>query len=361
LSSSRSYVDALGFFLNPDVYRLSLAGWNRNNVGERDSFSVALDLKAIERSRISLSDVELCSSINSVDKDSVGRLIKNTYEVKPNPARIYGAGQPVIFYYLEEYNLLKNKSPNYFTRVSVANSIGKEVVNHERMRSRINESNVEVGTLKVNTLRTGSYTFSFTIVDSVDNSVFMSSKRFFVYNPALPMDSLTAGTQGSVMASEYATMSEEEVDQEIAEVRYLATHEETSQFGNVKGVEAKRKLLFEFWNRRDEDPSTPGNLQKSEYFKRVDYTNEHFKSSFRAGWKTDRGRVFITYGPPDEVERHANEGDTKPYEIWSYNSIQGGVIFVFGDRSGFSDYLLLHSTHRDELHDENWMSQLRAQ
>jgi len=129
----------------------------------------------------------------------------------------------------------------------------------------------------------------------------------------------------------------------------------------VKGVDAKRKLLYEFWNRRDDDPSTPGNLRKSEYFKRVDYSNEHFRNAFRDGWKTDRGRVFIVYGPPDEVERHTNEVDTKPYEVWTYNSIQGGVEFVFGDRSGFSDYVLLHSTHRDELHDENWMQQLQTQ
>ena len=361
LNTSRMYVDVQGFFLKPDVYRMYLVGGNRAVRSQRDSFSVALDLKAIDRSQIALSDIELCSSITSVEKDSVSRFIKNTYEAKPNPTRIFGLGQPVIFYYLEEYNLLRNKSPFYYTRFSVANSLGKEILTRDKVKNRLNESNVEVGTIKVNTLRTGSYTFNFTVIDSVDNTSYTSSKKFFVYNPSLPIDSLTTGTQGSVLASEYATMTEPELDLQIAEVRYLATNEENLRFKSVTGGDAKRKLLFDFWNRRDDDPSTPDNPRKTEYFKRVDYSNEHFKNSFREGWRTDRGRVFIVYGPPDEVERHADEADTKPYEIWTYNSIQGGVIFVFGDRSGFSDYVLLHSTHRDELHDENWMNQLKTQ
>jgi len=361
LSTSRMYVDVQGFFLRPDIYRMYLVGTNRAFPAQRDSFSAALDLKALDRNQIALSDIELCSSISSVGKDSAGRFIKNTYEAKPNPTRVFGTGDPVLFYYLEVYNLLKKTSPFYYTKISVANSVGADVLTREKPRSRINESSVEVGVVKVNTLRTGSYTFKFTVIDSVDNTSYSSSKKFFVYNPSLPIDSMTAGTQGSVLASEYATMTEAELDLQIAEVRYLATKDESVRFKSVTGVEAKRKLLFEFWNRRDDDPATLDNPMKTEYFKRIDYANEHFKNSFRDGWKSDRGRVFVVYGPPDEVERHADEADIKPYEIWTYNSIQGGVIFVFGDRSGFSDYVLLHSTHRDELHDENWMNQLRTQ
>jgi len=74
----------------------------------------------------------------------------------------------------------------------------------------------------------------------------------------------------------------------------------------------------------------------------------------REGYRTDRGRVYIMYGPPDDNERHPNESDMRPYEIWSYHNIQGGVIFVFVQRSSTSEYELVHSTHRNELHDENW-------
>jgi hypothetical protein len=67
------------------------------------------------------------------------------------------------------------------------------------------------------------------------------------------------------------------------------------------------------------------------------------------------------YGEPDEIERFPSELDKKPYEIWHYNSIEGGVIFVFGDVTGFSNFELLHSTKRGELRDDNWMRKIQQQ
>ncbi|MHB1049824.1 MAG: GWxTD domain-containing protein, partial [Bacteroidota bacterium] len=157
-----------------------------------------------------------------------------------------------------------------------------------------------------------------------------------------------------------ATMTEEDLDKEFEQSRYVAMSNEIDRYKKLQGVESKRKALFEFWTARDQDKATAINEIKQEYFRRVAYADNQYRTGFRDGWKTDRGRVYIVYGPPDEVERHANELDVKPYEIWFYNSIQGGVQFVFGDRTGFSDYILLHSTHRNELRDDNWMRQIQS-
>jgi len=357
---SRSYVDVLGFVLQSDIYRLYLVAYDVNNPKTKDSISVLVDLTSIPSDKIALSDVQLANSIRQIEKDSANRFYKNTLEVHPYPSKIFGEHQPVLFYYLEAYNLNRNVSDYYYTKAIITNAVGKEVINHEKRKNRVNESNVEVGTMKVNTLRTGVYTFTYTVIDSVDNTQSLSSKRFFVYNPSLPVDTLVAAASGSVDASEYATMSEEELDKEFQQSRYVATAQEIDHYRKLKGVEAKRKALFEFWSSRDEDKSTPFNETRNEYFKRVAFVNVQFKTGFKEGWKTDRGRVYIMYGPWDDIERHANETDIKPYEIWYYNSIQGGVQFIFGDRSGFSDYVLLHSTHRNELQDVNWQYQLRA-
>lgn len=356
---SRSYVDVFGFALQPDIYRIYLVAYDVNNSKAKDSISVLVDLQSISEDKIALSDIELASSIRQIEKDTTNRFYKNTLEVRPHPSRLFGQHQPVIFYYAEAYNLKQNISDHYYTKAVITNSIGKEVVNHEKKKSRVNESNVEVGTLRVNTLRTGAYTFTYTLIDSVDGSQSSSSKRFFVYNPSLPMDTLVSAIR-SVDASEYATMNEEELDKEFEQSRYISTPQEVEHYKKLKGVEAKRKALFEFWSSRDEDKTTLFNENKQEYFRRVAYANNQYKTGFREGWKTDRGRVYITYGTPDEVERHANETDMKPYEIWYYHSIQGGVMFIFGDRTGFSDYTLLHSTHRNELQDSNWRYQLQA-
>ena len=357
---SRSYVDVFGFVLAPDIYREYLVVYDASNPKVKDSVSVLLDLQSIPSEKIALSDVQLASSIRQIERDSTNRFYKNTLEVRPYPSKLFGEFQPVIFYYLEAYNLKRHSSEYYYTKAVITNSVGKEVVNHEKRKNRVNESNVEVGTMKVNTLRTGAYTFTYTVIDSVDSTQSLSSKRFFVYNPSLPTDTLVSMSAGNVDASEYATMSEDELDKEFEQSKYILTTPEIDHYKKLNGVESKRKALFQFWGARDEDKSTPYNENKQEYFRRVAYANTQYKTGFREGWKTDRGRVYITYGAPDEVERHANETDIKPYEIWYYHSIQGGVQFIFGDRTGFSDYILLHSTHRNELQDSNWQSQLRA-
>jgi hypothetical protein len=97
-----------------------------------------------------------------------------------------------------------------------------------------------------------------------------------------------------------------------------------------------------------------------EYLKRVEYSNQHFKALGKKGWRTDRGRVFLKYGEPSEIERFPNQIDTKPYEIWYYNEIEGGVIFIFADLTNFSDYQLIHSTSRGELRDDNWQRRISS-
>jgi len=112
-------------------------------------------------------------------------------------------------------------------------------------------------------------------------------------------------------------------------------------------VDAKRKFLRDFWAKR---PAGSRDL----YLKRVANANTAFAEMGREGYNTDRGRVQIMYGVPDDIDRHPNESGTRPYEVWSYNNIQGGVVFVLVERQNSGGYDLVHSTHRNELHDENW-------
>jgi GWxTD domain-containing protein len=361
LDQSRTYNDVLGFFIKPDIYRVYVVIKDIQASGRMDSLSFPIDLKRIDDQRMALSDAELCTSILPIDKDSTNRFYKNTMEVKPNPSKLYGAHQPVLFYYLETYNLLKNPSSKYLARTSINNSIGKEVLASVKTKPRAYDSNVEVGMMKITTLRTGAYTFVYTVIDSAENIKASSTKKFFVYNPSLPSDTLVSPTGSDVMSSEFATMTEAELDLLFEQSKYIASKGEIDHYRSLNGEDAKRKAMYDFWHKRDQEQGSSDNATKEEYFKRVEYTNSQYHTGKREGWKTDRGRVYIMYGPPDEIERHVNEIDTKPYEIWSYHSLQGGVEFIFGDRTGFSDYILLNSTHRNELHDDNWQRQISAQ
>ena len=79
----------------------------------------------------------------------------------------------------------------------------------------------------------------------------------------------------------------------------------------------------------------------------------------KKGWQSDRGRITIVYGQPDEYSREAASMGTAPHEIWYYHNLQGGVLFVFAALGGGQEYRLIHSTHRSELQDFQWMETLK--
>ena len=153
-------------------------------------------------------------------------------------------------------------------------------------------------------------------------------------------------------------MGEKQLDKEFDEARYVSTSSERDQYKTLVGADAKRRFLFEFWKRLDSNPVSGTDDFRTQYLERVAYANQHFSVGNGEGWKTDCGRVYIMYGKPDEIDRHPNESDTKPYEIWYYNSIEGGVSFDFVDRTGFGDYMLENSTARNEIHNDNWQQYL---
>ena len=105
--------------------------------------------------------------------------------------------------------------------------------------------------------------------------------------------------------------------------------------GTIREMEraqgAQRDSLYEaFWQKRDPTPETPENELRDEFFRRIDFSNNAFNEGFsgRQGWRTDRGRVYIQNGPPDQIEKHAGEMGMASTEIWSYNRLNRRYLFV---------------------------------
>jgi GWxTD domain-containing protein len=102
--------------------------------------------------------------------------------------------------------------------------------------------------------------------------------------------------------------------------------------------EEQKEFFLSFWKERDPNPQTQNNELMEEYFRRVNYANRQFTALNLAGWRTDRGRILIKFGMPDDIERHPFEVYSVPYEIWRYYGLRR--IFLFIDQSGFGDYRL---------------------
>lgn len=119
------------------------------------------------------------------------------------------------------------------------------------------------------------------------------------------------------------------------DVRYVITDEERVAFKRLATDEEREQFVEQFWRRRDPTPDTMENEYKEEHYRRIAYANERFASGI-PGWKSDRGRIYITFGPPDEIEDHPSGGtyvrpweegggttSTYPFQKWRYRYIEG--------------------------------------
>jgi GWxTD domain-containing protein len=129
----------------------------------------------------------------------------------------------------------------------------------------------------------------------------------------------------------------EDIDLAIRQLRYIARDNEYDSLTSAKTLAEKQALFRRFWERRNPSPGSRHNLSMQSYYRRVQYANDHF-SHYLKGWRTDMGMVYIMLGPPDNVDRHPFDFDSKPYEVWSYYDLNRSLLFV--DDTGFGDYRL---------------------
>ncbi len=129
----------------------------------------------------------------------------------------------------------------------------------------------------------------------------------------------------------------EDIDLAIRQLRYIARDNEYDSLTSAKTLAEKQALFRRFWERRNPSPGSKHNLKMQEYYRRVQYANDHF-SHYLKGWRTDMGMVYIMLGPPDNVDRHPFDFDSKPYEVWSYYDLNRSLLFV--DDTGFGDFRL---------------------
>ncbi|MBV9211282.1 MAG: GWxTD domain-containing protein [Acidobacteria bacterium] len=142
------------------------------------------------------------------------------------------------------------------------------------------------------------------------------------------------------------------------DVKYIISDEERRAFNKLTTDEEREQFIEGFWRRRDPDPDTDENEYKEEYYERIAYANEHF-SSGKPGWMTDRGRIYIKFGKPNEIESHPTGGPyerpsyygggstvTYPFEVWFYRYIEGvgsGIEIEFVDPTSSGEYRIARS------------------
>lgn len=306
------------FSLPPGEYRLSVWVENQHSK-EIIRKETQATVPSFDGSSLMLSDLLLVDETGPVETQS-GALANGDLPVVPRVDRIYSDLHPQLSFYFEIYDLSSDGPEGSFYEVvsEVADLFGEVVLVDSSTVLRQKHLSFGHRSLVITSLEEREYFLRLRVRDPETGRTAQRETPFTVRWSIL----------GHVS---------KDYQEAIEQLRYIATADEYKTLKEAQGDERKEAWL-KFWADRDPTPGTPENEMKDEYYRRIEYANAHF-SVVGPGWKSDRGRVYIVYGRPDEIERHTMEIGLKPYEIWYYYNSNHRFYFV--DESGYGDYRLV--------------------
>jgi GWxTD domain-containing protein len=277
------------------------------DIDSRKTFFKEFAFKVVQISDIlALSDVMLISEIRS---DSSGE------SIIPNVSKIVTNKIDSLEFY---YDIYSNKSRDvfieYFLHDIKADQITK-VLDPQKLKPG---KNTIFHTLHNMKFKLGEYSLKLVLEDDNWNKIDSVKKNFFSKIEVMP-NSIT------------------DLDKAVEQLLYIASPSEKSFISDAENYNEKLERFLAFWETKKPNAKIEDNPILYEYYQRIEYANNNFKG-LSEGWRSDMGMIFVTFGPPSNVERHPFDADAKPYEIWEYYELSRYFIFV--DRTGFGDYRL---------------------
>jgi len=288
---------------------------------------------------LSVSDIFFASHVQkAVDESNFN---KGGLFLLPNSSRVYAlsdvATKGYIYFEINNLTIDENRSSSYSVHYSVEDLTGKELVSHHQpsiVKTSENSARLEV--IPLSDLSAGQYRLSVFVEDLLTNESCTTFRYFNVFSEE---------TQSMDLP-----MTKEDIEKYYDQIKYIATHDEKEIYKSLP-PEGIQQFLLNFWQRRDPDLDTPENEGMIEHFKNMEYC----KNNIKGGLDSDMARIYLKYGPPVDIVRNAYTLEfTRPVETWIY-AIEGRVEFIFVDRWNDGRYVLVHSTHRDEFQNVNWM------
>jgi GWxTD domain-containing protein len=348
------FTHAFRFIMLPGNYGLK-ASLYQTGTDPRDVVNDTLVIPKYSLDSLNVSDIELGTKLDFVQERSP--FVKNGVKLIPNPTGFFGTKLPMFYYYLEVYGLNydSTRSDSFVVFQSVRDAESEKLVRPVSRKAHhiIGSTAVVADGFPVTTLRTGTYELDLEIKDQRSGHSVTTRKRFWTYRK----EDLEAGRAFKAQPSYEERVSDVapnfldvvDVDSALGWMKYILTREESNQIKRLT-ADGKREFLNNYWKGREMEE--PGATNK--YFARVVEANRRYTFLKRPGWKTDRGRIFVLYGAPDRVVNGSVTSSTYDNEVWEYDKLKGGVIFVFADVRGYGDYDLVHSTMPGELYNPNW-------
>ncbi|MFC1513929.1 GWxTD domain-containing protein [candidate division KSB1 bacterium] len=347
-----SSLEITKFLVEPGTYGLIMTLKDMFANEESSESLLGWSVTRYPSSILSISDIEFATNIVTTEEQN--DFVKHgIYYVEPYPARVYNNSKPIMFFYSEIYNLGRatGDDDTYSVEVIVADIMtGTQVYRDIKTRKKPDQ-NLAIIADKLNILniRNGRYVLYIKVTDNKTGLTSEKKDEFVVFKP----NDIAAGAGVARVELE---ITPNNIQDHWNQVQYLVHSGQKRTFESLN-FEGQRKFIIDFWNARP-----AGDYKK--YLDRFNFADKTYKSIGTAGWRSDRGRIYIMYGPPSELETHPTDPGMKPWEDWIYENLmgQGRVDFIFGDLIGFGNFELLHTNVvneiRTEIFDPGWQERL---
>lgn len=298
-----------------------------------------------------VSDLLLSAAIRQADSSSVvgsGEISRGGFFITAQTVPVLTPSQAQLFYYLELYPGVE-ATARLVARI--VDQAGTQLVSTPGEAVAVSAAGVAASGLNLAGLPPGEYRVELAV--EIADSTMRRSAPFRM--AGFETEAAIARAVESRAEDVLAHLTEDQLDTLYAPLVHIMEGDERSIYDDLS-AEGKRNYLREFWARRDPTPATPDNPEQERFYATIAYANREYRESGAGdvpGWRTDRGRILIRYGQPDEVLRRPAAGPTPPYEVWKFTS---GRLrkFVFLDQTRLGNYVLLYTDERREPSIPNW-------
>lgn len=285
------------------------------NSNKQVNRKIKFNLEAIEGPEFLISDIMF---FQNFERDSSGRITKFQPNLQNN---FSGSGKYIYFYFNSVV-----KDPEDTLRITYKIYDSKKYINQSNEFEVVHKPAYEEYFIRINREHFDQNRYELEITGTYHKKTMSNHKLFSFFwttSPESPKDLTLA----------------------LEQMRYIPDADSIG-WALKQTYEEKLAYFKRFWKRMDPNPDTKKNELMDEYYMRVNLASQTFSTLSMDGWKTDRGRIFIKFGEPEDIERYPFEIDRYPFEVWRYYSLR--KVFLFEDRTGFGDFQLNPAYYDEE-------------
>ncbi len=349
----------LSLFAGPGIYSVRLTVIDAISKSEGERFLGRVVVPPPARRAVAISGVRLAYDVDYVGDPPEGanrRLIRNGYRIIPNPLSVYGTDDSVVFLYGEVYNLTFSEDDPSTYQLSLAVTAADSTTYRDfgsRVAEKPGSSLAVAESFEIKGWPSGLYFVRLAVTDLEAAAADTSYTPFRILSPS----DVLAAVEQSRTSDPYDTLSLEIKERLVV---YQLTPVQKATLSDLTD-QGKENFLEQYWREHDEYPSTPEIENRRELVERFEHANRVYSTNLDRdnGWISDRGRIWMIYGPYDQINDVPAPRLVNPYQVWYYYEIKEGKFFIFEDRRGYHDYLLVHSNIYGEIYSWEWQQKIQ--